>query len=284
VRRGSKPIRALIGGGGIGGLAAAVALRNVGIDAAVFEKAPQIAEISAGVPLWSNALIVLRRLGLEARALAAGAIIDDAATVLPQGKALPGLDVAALGAKAGASTICIRRGALQHLLLEAALAAAATVETARECIGRTGDGYGCIARFADGSMERGDVPIGADGIRIRNRSPRDGRLIDRCRVGSSSAGNLNSLALKPVEMLLRFRRRVLRGGFLVEHAFDALRREVELGKRDAGVEGLAVGSNEVAREPEVRDARDQHRLALVVGHLRAKAEAERRVAERAVGH
>jgi 2-polyprenyl-6-methoxyphenol hydroxylase-like FAD-dependent oxidoreductase len=154
----------VIVGGGIGGLAAAVALRKVGIDAAVFEKAPQIAEIGAGVSLWSNALIALRRLGLEARAVAAGAIIDYATTVLPHGKALPGLDVAALGAKAGAPTICIRRGALQHLLLETALAAAATVETGRECIGFTADGSGCIARFADGSGERGDVLIGADGI------------------------------------------------------------------------------------------------------------------------
>lgn len=114
--------------------------------------------------LWSNALIALRRLGLEAQAVAVGAVIDYSTAVLPKGKALPGLDVAALGANAGAPTICIRRGALQHLLLEAALAAAATVETGRECIGFTADGSGCIARFADGSVEHGDVLIGADGI------------------------------------------------------------------------------------------------------------------------
>lgn len=158
------PLRALIIGGGIGGLAAAVALRKVGVAAAVFEKAPQIAEIGAGVSLWSNAVIALRRLGLEAQALAAGSIFDYVATVSPDGHELPGFDVAAIGAKAGAPSICIRRAALQRLLLDAAMAAGATVQTGRECIGFAAEGAGCIARFADGSEAEGDVLIGADGV------------------------------------------------------------------------------------------------------------------------
>src|SRR5215831_18377385 len=69
-------MRALIGGGGIGGLAAAVALQRVGITAAVFEKAPQITEVGAGLSLWSTAIVALRRLGLEAAALKAESVIE----------------------------------------------------------------------------------------------------------------------------------------------------------------------------------------------------------------
>ena len=39
----------IIAGGGIGGLASAVALQRVGIRAAVFEKVPEIAEAGAGL-------------------------------------------------------------------------------------------------------------------------------------------------------------------------------------------------------------------------------------------
>jgi len=68
-------IRALIVGGGIGGLAAAIALQRVGIKATVYDKVPQITEVGAGLSLWSNAMVALRRLGLDAAALEAGSVI-----------------------------------------------------------------------------------------------------------------------------------------------------------------------------------------------------------------
>ena len=73
-------------GGGIGGLAAAVALRRVGIKAAVFEKAPQITEVGAGLSLWSNAMVALRRLGLEAAGLEAGSVIERTRSFLSTGE------------------------------------------------------------------------------------------------------------------------------------------------------------------------------------------------------
>ena len=51
-------------GGGIGGVATALALRQVGIDAVVYERASQLAEVGAGMMLWPNATRVLRGMKL----------------------------------------------------------------------------------------------------------------------------------------------------------------------------------------------------------------------------
>lgn len=51
-------------GGGIGGVATAVALGRLGIKATVYERAPGLREVGAGVMLWPNATRVLRELGL----------------------------------------------------------------------------------------------------------------------------------------------------------------------------------------------------------------------------
>jgi 2-polyprenyl-6-methoxyphenol hydroxylase-like FAD-dependent oxidoreductase len=165
-------MRALIVGGGIGGLAAAVALQRVGVTAAVFERAPQFAAVGAGLSLWSNALLALRRLGLEAAALDEGSVIERARTFLFTGEAFGSVDFAALGAKAGAASLCLHRAALQRLLLDAALAVdPGAVQTGRDCTGFAAEAGGVAAFFADGSAERGDVLIGADGIHsaIRGR-------------------------------------------------------------------------------------------------------------------
>jgi 2-polyprenyl-6-methoxyphenol hydroxylase-like FAD-dependent oxidoreductase len=55
---------AAIIGGGIGGLAAAVALRRTGWRVTVYERAPAFTEVGAGISLWPNALHALDRLGL----------------------------------------------------------------------------------------------------------------------------------------------------------------------------------------------------------------------------
>src|SRR5580692_181424 len=57
-------------GGGIGGVAAAVALRRAGIDATVYERANQLREVGAGMMLWPNATRVLKELGLLERVAA----------------------------------------------------------------------------------------------------------------------------------------------------------------------------------------------------------------------
>ena len=52
-------------GAGIGGLAAAVALRQRGIEVALYERSQKLEEVGAGLQIGPNGVKVLRALGLE---------------------------------------------------------------------------------------------------------------------------------------------------------------------------------------------------------------------------
>ena len=57
--------RILVIGGGIGGLAAAIALERQHAEVTVCEQSPKLSEIGAGIGLAPNAVKALRALGLE---------------------------------------------------------------------------------------------------------------------------------------------------------------------------------------------------------------------------
>ncbi|NPT53189.1 FAD-dependent monooxygenase [Paraburkholderia elongata] len=61
----SRAIKVAIAGAGIGGLAAAIALRQRGCEVVVVEQAPQLGEVGAGVQMSPNAVKVLRAIGVE---------------------------------------------------------------------------------------------------------------------------------------------------------------------------------------------------------------------------
>lgn len=64
----SKQLPVLVAGGGIGGLAAALALVRQGYEVQVFEQAPEIGEIGAGIQLGPNAFHALDALGVGEKA------------------------------------------------------------------------------------------------------------------------------------------------------------------------------------------------------------------------
>src|ERR1700744_1071972 len=71
---------AAVGGGGLGGLAAAAALTRAGITASVYEQAPEIGEIGAGVLIGPNSVRLLHRLGLAAAIDEVGGWVGEGST------------------------------------------------------------------------------------------------------------------------------------------------------------------------------------------------------------
>src|SRR5215211_6707471 len=65
----------MIVGGGIGGLFAANALIKHGLDVSVYEQAPALGEIGAGVYITPNAVRQLERVGLGAQTAKYGALV-----------------------------------------------------------------------------------------------------------------------------------------------------------------------------------------------------------------
>jgi 2-polyprenyl-6-methoxyphenol hydroxylase-like FAD-dependent oxidoreductase len=58
-------VRAIVVGGGIGGLTAAIAIGRIGVEVVVFERADELHEIEAGISLWANAMKALKSVQLR---------------------------------------------------------------------------------------------------------------------------------------------------------------------------------------------------------------------------
>jgi 2-polyprenyl-6-methoxyphenol hydroxylase-like FAD-dependent oxidoreductase len=152
----------LIAGGGIGGLAAAVALQQQGFDAHVFEAAPRLEAIGAGIWVPPNAMHVLARLGLADAVLAAGVALQRMEVRSLRGGVVQAIDGEAVAARLGLPPVAIRRSELQRILASALYVG--SLHTARELTGFDGRGDGVLARFADGTEVAARLLVGADGI------------------------------------------------------------------------------------------------------------------------
>ncbi len=162
----------LIAGGGIGGVAAALALAKCGWRARVFEKAPEFGEIGYGIQQGPNAYRVLDWLGvmkaLEPQAVfTRNLILVDALTDRELAR-IPCGD--AFRQRYGAPYTVVHRRDLHGALLDACRNRdEIALHTSKELVDFTDRGDGVVARFADGSEYAGAALIGADGLRSRVR-------------------------------------------------------------------------------------------------------------------
>jgi 2-polyprenyl-6-methoxyphenol hydroxylase-like FAD-dependent oxidoreductase len=155
--------RAIIVGAGIGGLAAANALLRAGVEASVFERMSELREVGSGLTLWVNAMRSLDKFGAKEPVRASGAEVHRIENRRWDGPSYKTLPIGVIGERYGTHSVSIHRGELQTAL--AKLLPAGTVALNAECTGFEQDTDGVTVRFADGREERGDVLIGADGIR-----------------------------------------------------------------------------------------------------------------------
>jgi salicylate hydroxylase len=157
-------MRVLIAGAGIGGLTAALALRQAGFDAHVYEQASVLREIGAGVAISPNAVKVLHRLGLTEALRTVGVVSHSMDSRDWESGALLGrVPLAEAAVKRwGAPFYHLHRADL-HDALRVALGDPHITLGAR-CVAVKQHDNGVTAGFADGRAARGELLIGADGI------------------------------------------------------------------------------------------------------------------------
>ena len=152
-------------GAGMGGLAAAAALRKAGIDVTVYEQARQFTRLGADIQIGCNAMHVLRGLGLETR-LRADTFYPrswnnrDAKTGEVLFDMLFGAEAEATY---GAPYLLAHRGDLHAALASAVPEAIVRLEHRLVGLEQQADG-GMRLSFANGQTAEADAVIGADGV------------------------------------------------------------------------------------------------------------------------
>jgi salicylate hydroxylase len=166
-----KP-RILIAGAGIGGIVAALALLSRGFAVALYEQAPELRELGAGVQISPNGSRVLCGLGLQPAM--------EAIASVPTTKEMRLFDtgqswrVQDLGANAvaryGSPYWLVHRGDLHRALVKAlAERAPGAAHVGARCIGFEQDADGVTLALDGGECVRGDALIGADGVHSQIR-------------------------------------------------------------------------------------------------------------------
>jgi salicylate hydroxylase/6-hydroxynicotinate 3-monooxygenase len=148
-------------GAGMGGLAAAGALRRIGCEVRVYEQARRFARIGAGIQMLPNSMKVLRSLGIEDRlrgfAFAPRSHLNrewdtgEIAAELPMPES-----------RYGAPYLCMHRGDLHEALLS--LVPAHLIQLDRQLVGLEQNERKVTLAFADGSRAEADLAVGADGV------------------------------------------------------------------------------------------------------------------------
>jgi 2-polyprenyl-6-methoxyphenol hydroxylase-like FAD-dependent oxidoreductase len=148
-------MRVIVVGGGIAGLSTAIALRKTGHEVVVLEQAPRIDPLGAGITLFANAMRALDRLGIGEAVATRGAAATRSAILTWQGRELTRFPFDLIE-----GTTALHRADLQAVLA----AASGDVRLGVEVTAVEQGEDGVVARSTDGSEERGDLLVGADGL------------------------------------------------------------------------------------------------------------------------
>ena len=153
-------VRIAIVGGGIGGLTVALALKEFGFEAEVYEQAPALLDVGAAIAIWPNALRVLATLGLTETILEHAGELKEIRWLDRRGFLLNRVSIA--------QSVALHRADLQSTLLHALppnwIKLGHTLVDYQQHDGKV------IAKFANGQSIEADFLIGADGIHSHVRS------------------------------------------------------------------------------------------------------------------
>ena len=158
-----KDLKILIVGGGIGGLTSAIALRRAGFTVAIVEKDPDWSVYGVGIIQQANVIRAMSDLGVVDDYIGAGFGFDQVEIYIPTGQHVATIPSPRL-VPGYPANVGIGRRALHKVLGDRALAAGATIRLGVTVTALEDDGGGVDVAFSDGTTDRFDVVIGADGL------------------------------------------------------------------------------------------------------------------------
>lgn len=151
----------IIVGGGIGGLFAAKALLAHGLEVAVYEQAPELGEVGAGVYITPNSVRQMVRVGLGDAVETWGARVG-AASHYFRADGSPIAPVQVTDSSGWSANFGMHRADFVDFL--AASLPKGIVHTGHRCIGFEQVGDKARVKFANGATAAADIVVGADGI------------------------------------------------------------------------------------------------------------------------
>jgi len=155
-------------GAGIGGLTTALAFEKKGIEYQLFEKAPELNEVGAGIWLAPNALQVLESLGVLEEIQSKGNPIDRITIGKPDLSPLSDSFQNVIEKKFGYTTVAIHRATLQKVLFDKIPAEKIILNKGFNSFNELNSGKIEVS-FDDNSSIETDFLIGADGINSKVR-------------------------------------------------------------------------------------------------------------------
>jgi 2-polyprenyl-6-methoxyphenol hydroxylase-like FAD-dependent oxidoreductase len=155
-------LRVAIVGGGIGGLSVAIALRKLGLRPTVFEAAPEIKPLGAGLVLAANAIKSLDRIGIAEKVIPAGHQLDTFLVLDERGRPISTANPRALSDRYGLSNFAIHRAELHRILLQEL--GDTPLFTNKKSTSVQQNERGATLYFQDGTRYEADVVLVADGI------------------------------------------------------------------------------------------------------------------------
>jgi salicylate hydroxylase len=160
----------LVAGGGIGGIVAALALNQRGFRVSVYEQAPELHELGAGVTITPNGSRVLCELGLRPAMQAIVSVLPSREMRLFNTGQTWKLPVTDIEARFGSPFWPVHRSDLHQTLAKALeQRAPGAVHIGSRCLGFEQDAGGVTLLLENGKPVRGDALIGADGVHSRIR-------------------------------------------------------------------------------------------------------------------
>lgn len=157
----SKRIHVAVVGGGMGGLAAAVALSHRGISVAVYEQSGELREVGAGVFIYPNSLRQMERMGLGDALARVGARVGSGSEYYRMDGSVVG-KILTTDSSGWNGMYGMHRADILKVLADAL--PAGVVHTGHRCIGFSQDEAGAHLTFENGNVAHADVVIAADGI------------------------------------------------------------------------------------------------------------------------